>query len=292
MKFVVLVFSFLLLVFSKSNLDSGIYAINLCLTSIIPSLFPFFVVSRLILDLGICHDISNKLANVSRKILGSKNSISVFILGIIAGYPVGTKNICHLYSTKNISKNKAHSLLLYCSNSGPAFIVSMAGVGIFSSATVGIKLYLIHIFSALFVGILINFIHKDYELEQDLPFKTKPFSIAIISAIKESMESCIAVSAFVIFFTVFLSCIPMFPSLLSGFIEIGGGLNAIKLSNMSKEGKLLLSSAVIAFGGVSVHFQSISFLMETDLKISRYLLGKCLHLASAVVFTLIFLNFF
>gem|GEM_PF-3312014 len=41
-----------LILFPESNIQSGKAALTLCFTSVIPSLFPFFVLCRILIDLG------------------------------------------------------------------------------------------------------------------------------------------------------------------------------------------------------------------------------------------------
>lgn len=51
-------FFFFLLLDPESILESGRNALDLCLNIIIPSLFPFFVVSGLIMNTGVIHAVS------------------------------------------------------------------------------------------------------------------------------------------------------------------------------------------------------------------------------------------
>jgi hypothetical protein len=75
--------------------------------------------------------------------------MGAFICGIISGYPIGAKSVCDIYARGKISKSEAESLLAYCNNSGPLFVIGAVGVGIYGSLTVGVALYMVHIFCAI-----------------------------------------------------------------------------------------------------------------------------------------------
>ena len=119
----------------------------LCGRSVIPSLFPFFVTVSFAVACGFFAFLRQ---------LGIPESAAVFLLGIVGGYPVGGRTVGELYRSGGISKERAETLLTYCNNAGPSFILSIAGAGVFGSQRIGWVLYGIHVTAALLAGWLLG----------------------------------------------------------------------------------------------------------------------------------------
>ena len=112
----------------------------LCARSVIPSLFPFFVVVSFAVGCG--------FFAVLRR-LGLPVGAAVFLVGVVGGYPVGARTVGELYRGGGLTKERAETLLTFCNNAGPSFIFAIAGVRVFGSQKVGLILYGVHILSAL-----------------------------------------------------------------------------------------------------------------------------------------------
>ena len=135
-------------------------AFELCINSVIPSLFPFFILSELIMAYMTYHP-PQKFASLYQKIFKfDKSTLPVFLSGIISGYPVGAYMVENLYQNNNISKTDATDLICFTNNSGPMFIICTIGMGMLKNLKSGIILYLIHIASAIITGITISMLRK------------------------------------------------------------------------------------------------------------------------------------
>ena len=129
--------------------------LTLCARSVIPALFPYFVVSGLLISLGLADGVGRRLEPLTRRLFGvSGAGASAFFLGLLGGYPVGGRTVGQLYRAGQLSKDEAERLLAFCNNAGPSFILGVVGVGCFGSLRTGVYLYLVHAFSAVLVGIL------------------------------------------------------------------------------------------------------------------------------------------
>ena len=207
-------------------------AMLLCAQTLIPSLFPFFVLSSLLIACG-----------------------------------------------------ASELLLAFCNNAGPGFLLGVCGAGVFSSSRAGAALYLIHVAAALCAGLLIcralppaphgTYPHKSA--------KAQCFSTAFPTAVQNALTGCLNVSAFVVFFTVlarlllhflpeaFASSLPC--ALLLGFLELTSGVLALPCSRAG----FLSCAALLGWGGLSVHCQTLSVLAATPLSARYYLKGKVLQ---------------
>ncbi|MEG2376980.1 MAG: sporulation protein [Clostridia bacterium] len=289
-----------LVAFPLETRDAARAALTLCGGVLIPSLFPFFVLSGLLIESGIAAragKLCDRFMQPLFRIPGSGGS--ALALGIIGGYPLGAATAIDLYAAKLCSKTEASRLLAFCNNSGPAFILGAVGVGILGSARLGIALYIIHVVSALLVGVLFRF----YKFDEPITVSRRtsiapdiPFSKAFSCAVRRGLNSCLSVCAFVVFFAVFLKILSVFriiPLLASpfgvnapvaetvwfGFFEVTTGLSALGLSGADGGVVFVLTAALLGFGGLSVHAQVMSFTSEYSVPLAPYFAGKTCHAA-------------
>lgn len=283
-----------LLIFPKAAAEAVNDGIIMCGQVIIPSLFPFFTATNLLNELGASKLISNALAPFGARLGISGHGVSAFIIGVTGGYPLGAAYIARLRSQNLISRDEASRLLVFCNNSGPAFIVGAAGTGAFSSAAVGFFLYAVHILAALFFGIIIcPKTPCDVCYDEDI-FAPVSFSSAITASVRRSADSVIGVCAFVVAFSALngvldgmditrilageLSCrlgaeLGWCRALLSGILELGNGIGSMSGLDI-RPINLALAAFILSWGGLSVHFQTLSMVSGTDIKTARYMIGR------------------
>ncbi len=306
-----------LALYTTETMETAKATIRVCLDSVIPSLFPFMVVSSLFVNLGLASYAGVALEGLMRRLFGVNGACApAYALGLIGGYPVGVKTLVSLYEKKLCTKEEAERLLAFCNNSGPAFILGVVGAGVFKSPACGLLLLLTHILASLTVGILFRFYRRGggaREVRRRADFSFVRFSAVFIDSVKNGFSSVLNVCAFVIFFSVFAKLlsifrildfgsdallIPLAPlgvdpagceSLLTGFFEMTCGLWALTASSAGMSVKLVLAAVMLGFGGISVHFQAFSFLTLTDLSRKPYLIGKTLHGLIAGIYTFLLL---
>jgi len=294
-----------LLFFPQESMQAARDGLTLCYNVIIPSLFPFFVLSSLVVELGLAGYLGRLLEGVMRPLFNVNGSCATaFALGFIGGYPVGAKTAISLYENGMCTKTEAERLLSFCNNSGPAFILGVVGAGVFGSSKAGIFLYLAHAAASLCIGILFRFYKaggRGRREERATPqFRAQRFTAAFTGSIKNSFLSTLNICAFVVFFTVvirllflcgFLSGVaqglglllsPLGFSaewaerLLTGLIEISSGVWTLSGSG-ALAGRLSMAAFMLGWAGVSVHCQVLSFIGGSGLSVRTYLIGKLLH---------------
>lgn len=291
---------FILLLFEpEAALDGAKSGLALCASTIIPSLFPFFVLSALLSAVDVPAYLGKRCAPVMSRLFSvSGAGAAAFILGLSGGYPLGAATISDLALGGDIGKEEAGRLLAFCNNSGPAFIVGAAGIGIFGSSGIGLMLYLIHILAAGLVGILFAGKRKK-GAPNHAPASAKPqkLSQAFPACVKASVTSVLGVCGFVVFFSVMvrmLDAVGIFISLsgsialktgaglssvralLTGILELGSGIGAMSGVPATPH-SLALAAFILGWGGISVHCQTLSVIENGALPVSRYFPGKLLH---------------
>lgn len=278
----------------------------LCYNVIIPSLFPFFVLSSLVVELGLAGYLGRLLEGVMRPLFNVNGACaSAFALGFIGGYPVGAKTAINLYEKGMCTKTEAERLLAFCNNSGPAFILGVVGAGVFASSRVGVLLYLAHAAASACIGMLFRFYRAvpGGQSAQPRPrpqFRAQHFSAAFTGAVKGAFLSTLNICAFVVFFTVVIRLLflsGLLPGLarllgtllaplgltqawaerlLTGVIELSSGVWTLTEGG-ALAGRLSMAAFMLGWAGLSVHCQVLSFIGDSGLSVRTYLVGKLLH---------------
>lgn len=281
----VLYLTIFLVLFPKAALSAANDAINLCLGTIIPSLFPFFVCSGLLSVLGFSSLCSRFLSPIMRPLFKLPGSGAItFILGLVSGYPVGASSAIDLYTSGQCTKCEAERMTAFCNNSGPLFVIAVVGQSFLGNAHFGYILYASHILSAILVGLIFRFYKSSDNLNPlTLPSApktdTKNAVLGLGSVIDNSVFSTLKVCGFVLFFAVLTKAIPtsaLTPFIYS-FFEITGGINLLSQLAMDLNLKLGVISFFLAFSGLSVVFQVSSIISPHGISLFPYICGKLLQ---------------
>lgn len=285
-----------LIIFPSQASDAAARGIALCGTLIIPTLFPFFVSTVLLSELGFAAYLGNLLSPAAARLFGvSGEGASAFVVGLCGGYPLGAAYIADMRRSGRLSCDEASTLLPFCNNSGPAFIIGGVGIGVFSSSSVGLLLYAIHIFSAVIGGIMMSGRYSQPSKVR-ISFSSTDFAAALTSSVRKSVQSVLYVCGFVVSFYVFIDLISNLAifdaaaSALSAFLgadmqwgraficgifELGSAVGAMQGLTVSPS-SLALAAFILGWGGISVHFQTFALLSGTDIKTARYIIGRFL----------------
>lgn len=275
----VLLISAGLILFPDSTRKSACEALILCGRVLIPSLFPFLVLSSFIIKAQLTSSFKNA-------------SVNVFILGLLGGYPVGASCVCEMYMQKQLSKEKAERLLTFCNNCGPAFIFGAVGGGIFKSLKIGVFLYVIHILSAILVALIFN------RKEDAALLPATPENGAFPNAVKSAVSGTLNICAFVIFFSVLCEILTNFnilpvicklfgnskytEAIIIGILEMTSGIYKLSATREC----IVISAFLLGFGGFSVHSQALAFISDAKLSSKKYFYGKTLQAIFSLILAL------
>lgn len=163
-----LIFSILsyFLVFSKSNYKIMSDIVDVFLSIVVPSLFPFILFSNILIYSGYFNIIiKSKLSIILQKLFNpSVYCSSAILFGCLFGYPNGARYVNELYESKKISFKEAEYLLTFINNSSPAFILSSIGIGMFHNIRIGVLLLISHLLASITIGIILK---KKYKLKEE-----------------------------------------------------------------------------------------------------------------------------
>ena len=324
-----LLFTLSILIFSNSNLAAVKSGISLWATSVVPSLFPFFVATELLMHTNIVYHIGNILNRFMKPLFNIRGEGAfAFIMGIISGYPIGAKIATNFRKDNICTKEECERLLSFTNNSGPLFIVGSVGILLYRNTMIGILLFVTHLLASLSVGILFRF-WKKTKHSDSYPSSSKAYTNKktqasfsnlgeiLSESIVSSIKSILVIGGFVVIFSSIISILkssgitnmieiiatPFFnfthisPSfiepLFTGFFEITNGISSISSIACKKLSiNILITAFLLGFGGISVLLQVLSITSKSDLSIKPYIYGKLLHGIIAVLYTFILMNLF
>ena len=294
-----------LMLFPQESVAAAKDGVELCLNVILPSLFPFFVLSTLCVELGLIQGLGRLLERVMYPLFRVNGACSVaFLLGIVGGYPVGARTAIELYEKGQCTKTEAERLLSFCNNSGPAFILGVVGAGIFASSTAGLWLYGAHVAASVLVGLLFRFYGARGEGAcrlQSSTISVTGFAEAFTGSVKNAFYGTLNICGFVIFFTVLIRLLVLTgvitvlatgitwllqgfgmqqswaEGLLSGIIEMTSGVWTLRDVAGTLGNRLCMAAFILGWAGLSVHCQVLSFIGSSGLSTRTYFFGKLLH---------------
>lgn len=169
-----LFFTISILIFSKTNLPAIKSGLSLWANSVIPSLFPFFVATELLIHTNLFYKLGNYFNIFMKPIFNIRGEGALaFIMGIVSGYPVGAKIASNFRKNNICTKNECERLLSFTNNSGPLFIIGTVGILMYRNTMIGILLFITHILSSLSIGFLFRFWKKNEIISEKNVYKQK-----------------------------------------------------------------------------------------------------------------------
>lgn len=209
---------------------------------------------------------------------------------------MGAKVVSELYGNDKISKSEANTLLAFCNNIGPAYFV---GIIIPILHECGYQNTLPFVFGMYGIpavyGIVMGFLHTDHHASNEIkPQSAQPHSSLAATLKKSCMDNTqalIILGGYITFtnaFRIFLDFMPFShnsKNVLSSFLEIIGGVQAIYTTTLIPAQKVFWMMTALCFGGVSCILQTSSFLEKSALSLEYYLKHKVLiTLLSAIYY--------
>lgn len=275
-------------VYAKSCLN----AISVWAIKIVPVLFPFFVFTRIIINLD--ENKPNFLDKFFCKVYHTPSgSFKTFFLSVLSGYPMGAKLICFQFESGKINSLEAKKMLSFCSVSGPMFMIGSVGVAILNSYKAGIIIFVSNVLACLINGLIFKGKKPD---TTSIYFSSKT-KTNLGEQVYDSLTSILMVGAYIVLSFLVIDLMinlkiistlsaticwvfhnsasqNIVQSMLCGLLEITRGIIDLSASNVSIKVQTILSSGLIGFGGLSVFMQTSHFIEKLGIKKKDILLQK------------------
>ncbi len=280
-----------LLVFPKEVRNGGSNGGYLCIQVLIPSLFPFTVLSDFAVRSKVTSAIPKPAEHLTRFLFAlPKEALAVILLTLTGGYPVGAKVIRILFERGIISEDEAKRMSLFSVASGPGFLVTYLGSVMLGSLRTGYILLLSQILSVLILGICTRFMRKNKEETRHKKSPPEiPLGDCLVISVFESVRTMASMCGLVILFSavaeVYLRLISSAEMLkpLAAFLEITTGCKILAESPSP-----ILIAFFTGFGGLCVHLQIFAILRGITPEKSLFFIFRFLEGILCALFTFLF----
>ena len=209
------------------------------------------------------------------------NTIFVFLMALLTGFPSSAKYTLDLYEKGAISEKDANKILLFSHFSNPLFIIGTIGIIFLNNKKMGILILVSHYLSNIFLGLIFrNKYLNNFKSEEIISNCPKSFGLVLANAIASGIDTLLLILGTIIVFSIVSNIINIndfINTLLSGLLEMCNGLKKVSLLNINLLSKSLLSCFFISFGGFSVHIQNFAILGDLKIKYCSYFLARLLH---------------
>lgn len=263
----------------RTALRGASEGIELCLKTVIPALFPFFVCSAVLTDAlwGESRGVLKLAGKLFRIPAGAE---SVLIPGFLGGYPAGAQCVARAWRLGQLDREEARRMLGFCSNPGPSFLFGIVGPRLGRGRMIWLLWGLL-----LLGGIAAARLLPGKPGSVVIPRKNAP---SLTAALEQALRAMAGVCGWVVLFRVvlvFLHRLPPLPEaggvLAEGLLELTNGCCALERVTDDRL-RFLLAGVMLSLGGACVSMQTLS--VTEGLPLDYYFLGKgiqCLFFAAA-----------
>ena len=243
--------------------------LNVCATVLVPTLFPFMIISEMLVRANLGHYLGKVSERAMRRIFGvSGSGAGALLLGIICGFPIGAKTAAALYKRGELSKDECERLLAFCNYPSAPFVVFAVGKTLLGNTSLGVFIYAVNVAAGLILGAFSRAQAHTAQPLGALPEKRRgqPIFSIFTDSVSSAANAVISVCALVTFFTCAVGCIsafdlvnnhPTVKALLFSFFELTSGVAAC--ATLSRRAPAaILSAAAVGWSGLSVLMQIYS----------------------------------
>lgn len=304
-----------ILVFSSASSNGVTKGLIFSSEILIPSLFPFMVLSEFIVKSSLAKKLGKFIEPVTQLLFRLPGCAGPTIfLSLVGGYPAGAQGVKALTEQNQISQKQSRLMMRFCVGAGPAFVISTVGTRFLGSTQIGIILFISQIISAILIGFVSGRFQK-IPAKKELAGSTKKrqgsvldVSTALVESCYSSTVSMINLCSFVIIFSAFISIIDecgiiqfvsnllvhlgvpqnISSTILPILLEVTGGCADGAKAGIPAE----IMAYAINFTGFCVQFQIGATLRNFSFSKIEFTFYRFLHGLLAAIFTHVGLIFF
>ncbi|SFB27065.1 sporulation integral membrane protein YlbJ [Clostridium frigidicarnis] len=284
--------------FPNLIIDSAKNGAILFFNNLFPTLFPFLIVTELLIHYGGVNIYSKLIGPFLCKPLKLPKQCSfTLVVSFLCGYPLGAKYSCHLYEENLIETSTFRRLLNIASNGSPLFIIGSVSTSMLNLPSAGIYLLLSNYISCILMAFILKPTDSKIIQVKDSSFKTDNFGSILKISLDNSLSTALSVGSYIIMFSILISILKntyMFQCIINflcnilfflpneavkgltlGMFEMTNGCYILSSASISLKLKLSMISFLCAFSGLSIICQIHSFVYKfKDISIARYIFRK------------------
>ncbi|MEG0026240.1 MAG: hypothetical protein RR847_02210 [Bacilli bacterium] len=297
---------------SQSILKSVVFSFAVWRDNIFPSLFPFFVLSEILVNYGFVELVGELFKPLMYHLFRVKgNCAFVFIMSLISGFPSNAKYVKELYLKGLIDVNEASKVLTFTHFSNPLFILGTVAILFLNNKEVGWLILFCHYVTNIIIGLIFRSYYPCNEHNVKVSFKNAinnmhkkrinneyNFGQIITNSLVNSINTLLLILGIVTMFLCITTIISnninfnnYNQSILNGFFEMTQGLKHVSILEIPLKFKAVIATMILSFGGLSVHMQVISILSDTGIKYLPFLTARLMHASIAAIFVYLLFDF-
>ena len=282
-----------MIIFSNNIIETVLYAFDIWKNNIFPSLFPFFIVSDLLMNYGFVEILGELLKNIIKRVFNlPKESAFVIVSSMLNGSPSSAKYTKELLEKGTLSTNQAQHLIAFTHFPNPIFITGSISI-LLNNKNISIIILISIIISNFLTGIILRTkCYDSYSSKEKVDIKKCLYKIysknknnnfikILSNSIYQSINTLLLILGVIIFFLMITNVIneilqfsDLTNSILSGIIEMTQGIKKVASMNISISFKVTLITIFMSFGGLSVHMQTKAIKKYEE---NSYLLGRIIN---------------
>ncbi len=293
----ILTFIILILVLLNKELVSTsiLSSLYIWYNTLVPSMFPMIVLSDILITYNSTNIIPKLITNSISKLFNiSKNATTIFFFSLISGFPTNAVIIKKAVDTNKISTNEGEHLLLFCNFANPLFILQTIGKFYLKNSTYAVIILISNILSNIIIGTIFRKKNNPNTNYINYPDKNQSLGIILKDAISKAINSLFLVAGTITMFIILTTLLSHILNLnnilkltIQSILELTMGLSYLSNLNLDDTIKVVISTAILSFSGLSIHLQVYSIL--ENIKYKNYLKGRILStvLSSIIAFIII-----
>jgi len=148
----------LMAAFPAESLRAAVKGVGIWWDVLFPALFPFLVLSEVMLGMGLVHFFGTLLDPLMRPVFRVPG-IGGFVMtmGFVSGYPVGARLTSQLWEQRLLNREEGERLVSFTTSSDPIFLIGAVSVGFFHNPALAMLLAAAHYGGAVLVGLVMRF---------------------------------------------------------------------------------------------------------------------------------------
>lgn len=275
-------------------INSTLSASHLFITKVFVSIFPFIILSDILYYFNYDLFLKKIFGNIISKLFNvSKNASIIYILSILTSHPGNAIYIKGMLDNKTINEEDATKILRATYFPSIAFVIGSIGIGIYHDIKIGIILHLITFLNNILIGVFLRGKKKCNDIKYVKQNKLT-LQETLSNSISKGINTSYIILGNIIIFTILVNLLNHYLNInstvlaiISGMLEMTNGIFMIGNLNINLTYKVILTSFILNFSGLSIIFQTSSILSKYKINIKKILIVKLIF--SIIIFTSLFL---
>ncbi|WP_010269706.1 nucleoside recognition domain-containing protein [Paenibacillus senegalensis] len=302
--------------------QSSLAGLKLWWDFVFPGLFPFLMLSEILLGLGVIHALGAFLEPWMRLVFRLPGAAGwAFTLGMAGGFPAGSSVTGKLVKQRQLKPAEAQRLWSVSHLCSPMLMIAVIGVGFLSSVERGFFIAVIHYAAAVATALVLLAFAPRSSLQKPNPTRQlsnavypslwasaantlttarredgRTFGKLLGDSVTTTAQTLLSLGGFIMLFSVIHQIVkiiiePWLTSellqvLLAGLLEPHLGVYAAAHYTSSALFQTALIGAILGWSGLSLHAQARSLTSPAGLRYPPFMLARLLHAGWAVVLTI------